>query len=200
MFRPLACLALPALMCLTSFACTAGADGQPAAAATTPGKRAGVKFGIDVLRDEGFKSLAGKRVGLIASPSSVDENLAPTSHLLRDSKAVKLVAMFGPEHGIYGDEYAGDKVDDRTDAKTGIPIYSLYGKTRKPTPEMLANVDVLVFDLQDIGARSYTNISTMKVSMEACAEQGKEPRPRREELLLLRRHRRRPLPPRPDHR
>src|SRR5688572_20430786 len=172
MIRLLACLAMTSLL---SFGCTAGADGQPAgaAAAAAPAKRAGVKFGIDVLRDEGFKSLAGKRVGLIASPSSVDENLTPTSHLLRDAKQVKLVAMFGPEHGIYGDEYAGDKVEDRKDPRTGIPIYSLYGKTRKPTPEMLTNVDVLVFDLQDIGARSYTNISTMKVAMEACAEQGK---------------------------
>ena len=142
-----------------------------AIAAPAPG---GVKFGIDVLREENFKSLAGRRVGLIASPASVDEHLTPTSHLLRDSKNVKLVAMFGPEHGIYGDEYAGDTVADRKDPKTGIPIYSLYGKTRKPTPEMLANVDVLVFDLQDIGARSYTNISTMKVALEACAEQGKE--------------------------
>ncbi len=133
-----------------------------------------VKFGIDVLRDENFKSFAGKRIGLIASPASVDEHLAPTSHLLRDSGAVKLVSMFGPEHGIYGDEYAGDKVDDRKDPRTGIPIYSLYGKTRKPTPEMLAGLDALVFDLQDIGSRSYTNISTMKVAMEACAEQDKE--------------------------
>ncbi len=133
-----------------------------------------VKFGIDVLRDENFKSLAGKRVGLIANPASVDEHLSPTAHVLRDSGgAVNLVALFGPEHGIYGDEYAGDKVEDRKDPKTGIPIYSLYGKTRKPTPEMLENLDTLVFDLQDIGARSYTYISTLKVAMEACAEQGK---------------------------
>lgn len=138
------------------------------------GAAAQVKFGIDVLRDENFKSLAGKRVGLIANPASVDEHLAPTSHVIRDSGVVNLVAMFGPEHGIYGDEYAGDKVTDRKDPRTGIPIYSLYGKTRKPTPEMLAGIDTLVFDLQDIGARSYTYISTLKVAMEACAEQGKQ--------------------------
>src|SRR5688572_11525901 len=88
----------------------------------------GVKFGIDVLRDENFKSLAGKRVGLIASPSSVDEHLAPTSALFQGAGNLKLLAMFGPEHGIYGDEYAGDKVPDKKDPKTGIPIYSLYGK------------------------------------------------------------------------
>jgi uncharacterized protein YbbC (DUF1343 family) len=146
------------------------ATGVRAQSATKPA----VKFGIDVLRDENFKSLAGKRVGLIASPASADEHLAPTSTLFKNAEGLNLVAMFGPEHGIYGDEYAGDKVEDRTDPRTGIPIYSLYGKTRKPTAEMLANVDTLVFDLQDIGSRSYTNISTMKVAMEACAEQDKE--------------------------
>src|SRR5687768_6639944 len=146
----------------------------PAAAIAQPATKPAVKFGIDVLRDENFKSLAGKKVGLIASPSSVEEHLAPTSTLFKQAKGLTLVAMFGPEHGIYGDEYAGDKVEDRTDPRTGIPIYSLYGKTRKPTPEMLANLDTLVFDLQDIGSRSYTNISTMKVAMEACAEQDKE--------------------------
>lgn len=144
------------------------------AASIAFGAKPPIKFGVDVLRDEGFKSLAGKRVGLIASPSSVDEHLAPTSTLFRDAKTLKLVALFGPEHGIYGDEYAGDKVEDRKDPATGIPIYSLYGKTRKPTPAMLAGLDVLVFDLQDIGSRSYTNISTMKVAMEACAEQNKQ--------------------------
>lgn len=159
---------------VTWFALVMTALAGPPAFAQTAANPSGVKFGIDVLRDENFKSLAGKRVGLIASPASVDEHLAPTSHLLRDATEVELVAMFGPEHGIYGDEYAGDAVEDRKDPRTGIPIYSLYGKTRKPTPQMLKNVDALVFDLQDIGARSYTNISTMKVAMEACAELDKE--------------------------
>ena len=133
-----------------------------------------VKFGIDVLREEGFRSLAGKRVGLVANPASVDANLTPTAELFKKQGQFKLVAMFGPEHGIYGDEYAGDKVADRRDPDTGIPIYSLYGKTRKPTPEMLKDLDVLVIDLQDIGSRSYTYISTMKVCMEAAAEQRKD--------------------------
>ena len=119
MTRVLACIALFAAL----FA--------PAAApAQTAGRPSAVKFGIDVLRDENFQSLAGKKVGLIASPSSVDEHLAPTSTLFKQAKGLTLVAMFGPEHGIYGDEYAGDKVEDRKDQKTGIPIYSLYGKTR----------------------------------------------------------------------
>ncbi|MDQ3441183.1 MAG: DUF1343 domain-containing protein, partial [Planctomycetota bacterium] len=162
MTRVLACIAL-----LATFVASGAASAQTAA-------KPSVKFGIDALRDENFKSLAGKRVGLIASPASVDEHLAPTSTLFKNAEGVTLVAMFGPEHGIYGDEYAGDKVEDRTDPRTGIPIYSLYGRTRKPTPEMLAKLDTLVFDLQDIGSRSYTNISTMKVAMEACAEQDKE--------------------------
>jgi uncharacterized protein YbbC (DUF1343 family) len=87
---------------------------------------------------------------------------------------VNLVALFGPEHGIYGDIPAGDKITDRIDERTGLPVFSLYGATRKPAPEMLENIDVLVFDIQDIGCRSYTYISTMGLAMEACAEAGIE--------------------------
>jgi uncharacterized protein YbbC (DUF1343 family) len=129
-----------------------------------------VKLGIDVLRDDGFAQLRNKRVGLVAHPASVDSRLVPTVEILRTAPGVKLMALFGPEHGVWGDEYAGDKVPDRTDPATGLPVFSLYGATRKPTPEMLAELDALVFDLQDIGSRSYTYISTMKVCLEACAE------------------------------
>jgi uncharacterized protein YbbC (DUF1343 family) len=129
-----------------------------------------VKFGIDVLRDENFQSLAGRRVGLVANPASVDENLTSTATLFAQQKNFTLVSLFGPEHGIWGDEYAGDKVTDRTDAATGLPIYSLYGKTRKPTTRSILPIDTLVFDLQDIGSRSYTYLSTLKVCMEACAQ------------------------------
>jgi uncharacterized protein YbbC (DUF1343 family) len=87
---------------------------------------------------------------------------------------VRLVALFGPEHGIYGDVPAGDKIESRTDARTGLPVHSLYGATRKPTPAMLRGLDVLVYDLQDTGCRSYTFISTMGLAMEACAEAGIE--------------------------
>jgi uncharacterized protein YbbC (DUF1343 family) len=133
-----------------------------------------VKLGIDVLRDDGFKPLSGLRVGLVANPASVDSNLVPTAVVLHEAAGVKLVALFGPEHGVWGDEWAGDKVPDRRDPRLGLPVFSLYGKTRKPTPEMLAGVDVLVFDLQDIGARSYTYISTLKELVIACGEQGKK--------------------------
>jgi uncharacterized protein YbbC (DUF1343 family) len=132
-----------------------------------------IKLGIDVLRDRGFDTLQGKRVGVVANPASVDASMTPTVEVLRTAPGVHLVALFGPEHGVWGDEYAGDKIDDRTDPRTGLPVFSLYGATRKPTPAMLDQIDVLVFDLQDIGSRSYTYISTMAVCIEAAAEQNK---------------------------
>ena len=133
-----------------------------------------VKLGVDVLQEEGFAALDGKKVGLVANPASVDGALHPTVEVLRTSNRCKLVALFGPEHGVYGDEYAGVKVADRTDPQTGLKIHSLYGNTRKPTPEMLRGLDALVFDLQDIGSRSYTYISSMRKCLEACAEAGIE--------------------------
>jgi uncharacterized protein YbbC (DUF1343 family) len=133
-----------------------------------------VKLGNEVLRDSGFRALQGKRVGLITNPSGINRNLESTIDVLRNAPGVKLVALFGPEHGIYGDVPAGDKIESRTDARTGLPVHSLYGATRKPTPEMLKGLDALVYDLQDTGCRSYTYISTMGVAMEACAEAGIE--------------------------
>lgn len=141
------------------------ADAQPPAP---------VKLGIDVLRERNFEPLRGKRVGLVVNPASVDSQLRSTIDVLREARGINLVALFGPEHGVYGDEYAGAKIEDRTDPRTGLPIHSLYGATRKPTKAMLDGIDVLVFDLQDIGSRSYTYISTMKLCLEACAENGKD--------------------------
>src|SRR4051812_47785301 len=100
----------------------------------TPSSR--IKLGIDVLCESNFAQVGGKRVGLIANPASVDSHLRSTVDLFKQQDRCKLVALFGPEHGIYADEYAGDEVSDRTDASTGLPIYSLYGKTRKPTTQM----------------------------------------------------------------
>jgi len=111
-----------------------------------------------------------KRVGLITNPSGVNESLEYTSDVFYNNPNINLVALFGPEHGIRGNEYGGDKVKDTVDAATQIPLFSLYGKTRKPSKEMLDLVDVLVFDIQDIGVRSYTYIYTMAKAMEACAE------------------------------
>lgn len=129
-----------------------------------------VMTGIEVLADDDYDLLAGKRVGLVTNPTGVDSNLRSTVDHLAHAKNVKLVALFGPEHGVYGDEYAGAKVANAKDPRTGVPIYSLYGGTRKPTATMLQDIDVLVLDLQDIGSRSYTYISTMQLCLRACAE------------------------------
>lgn len=141
-------------------------------AALTAGAQ--VKPGIEVLRDNGFASLQGKRVGLITNPTGVDNNLVSTVDILANAPGVKLVGLYAPEHGVRGDVHAGDKVDGSVDKATGVPVYSIYGKTLKPTPEMLKDVDVLIYDIQDNGCRSYTFISTMGKAMEACAEQGKK--------------------------
>lgn len=133
-----------------------------------------VKLGSEVLAGNHFKVLQGKRVGLITNPSGVNRRFASTIDVLRGAPGVKLVALFGPEHGIYGDAWAGDKVASTTDARTGLPVHSLYGATQKPTSEMLKGLDALVYDLQDTGCRSYTFVSTMGLAMEACGEAGLE--------------------------
>ena len=133
-----------------------------------------VKPGIEVLRDRGYDVLRGKRVGLVTNPTGVDRQLKSTIDILFEAPEVNLVALYGPEHGVRGNAHAGDLVNDSIDEKTGLPTYSLYGKTRKATPEMLRDVDVLVYDIQDNGCRSYTYISTLGMLMEACADQGKE--------------------------
>jgi uncharacterized protein YbbC (DUF1343 family) len=140
-----------------------------AQSASTPATQP-VKFGIDVLRDDGFKLLDSKRIGIVANPASVDANLVSTVELLANAKNVKVVALFGPEHGIWGDEYAGSTIKDRKDPHTGLPVFSIYGSTRRPTTQMILPLEALVFDLQDIGSRSYTYISTLKTCMEECAQ------------------------------
>jgi uncharacterized protein YbbC (DUF1343 family) len=131
-----------------------------------------VQTGIEVLRQRGFDILKGKRVGLITNPTGVDASLRSTVDILADAPGVKLAALFGPEHGVRGEFAAGDVVGTTTDPKTGVPAYSLYGRNRKPTADMLKQIDILVYDIQDIGCRSYTFISTMGLAMEAAAEAG----------------------------
>ncbi len=144
------------------------------AAVTLCAGAARVKPGVEVLRDHGFEGLKGKRVGLITNPTGVDNKLKSTIDILHDAEGVELVGLYAPEHGVRGDVHAGDHVDNFVDPATGVTVYSIYGKNRKPTPEMLKDVDVLVYDIQDIGCRSFTFISTMGLAMEACAELGKE--------------------------
>jgi len=124
--------------------------------------------GIDVLREQNFELLAGKRVGLITNHTGVALDGTTTKDLLFGSKVCELVALFSPEHGIAGALDA--EVNSSKDSSTGIPIHSLYGKTKRPTPEMLQDIDVLVFDIQDIGARFYTYATTMAYCMEEAAK------------------------------
>ena len=129
-----------------------------------------VMLGIDVLAAENFAPIAGKRVGLLTHPAGVNRYGVPTVEILRKAPNVKLVALFGPEHGIYGDAPAGENIADTVDRRTGLPAYSLYGKHNKPTKEQLKLIDVLVIDLQDIGVRSYTYNVCMRHAIEACFE------------------------------
>lgn len=131
-----------------------------------------VETGLEVLVRNNFDVLQGKRVGLITNPTGVDRNLRSTVDILFSAPGVNLVALYGPEHGVRGDFTAGEHVDFEKDPVTGLPVYSLYGKTRKPTPDMLKDIDILVYDIQDIGSRSYTFISTLGLVMEAAAENG----------------------------
>jgi uncharacterized protein YbbC (DUF1343 family) len=129
-----------------------------------------VQTGIEVLQDNHFKQLDNKHIGLITNPTGINSSFESTIDILHEAKNVHLTAMYSPEHGVRGDYSAGDKVDFFTDPKTNVPVYSLHGQHKKPTPEMLKGIEVLVYDIQDIGSRSYTYISTLGLAMEAAAE------------------------------
>lgn len=133
-----------------------------------------VMLGIDVLESQNFAAVAGKRIGLLTHPAGVNRQGVSTIDVLRRAPNVKLIALFGPEHGIYGNEAAEVKIPDRKDPRTGLPVYSLYGQYRKPTKAMLKGLQALVIDLQDVGTRSYTYVSCMRYVMEACFEEGVE--------------------------
>ncbi len=130
-----------------------------------------VSTGADLLVKSGFEAIDGQRVGLVVNHTATSGG----RHLLdlvHEAENVQLAALFGPEHGIRGDEDAGAHIEDGIDDVTGVPVYSLYGSNRRPTAEMLEGVDVLVFDIQDVGARFYTFIYTMGLSMQSAAEAG----------------------------
>ena len=136
-----------------------------------PPSSAGVTTGAAALAADGFAALAGKRVGLVANHTSrVGEH--HLVDLMSKAANVRLMAIYAPEHGFRGTAVAGAAVRDGRDTATGVPVYSLYGATKSPTPAMLADVDMLVFDIQDIGARFYTYISTMGLAMQAAARHG----------------------------
>lgn len=133
-----------------------------------------IKLGLEILLEKKLPLLRGVRVGLICNPTSVNHDYQHAADLLHAHPEVELTALFGPQHGIRGEtqdnmiEWAGFR-----DRRTGLLAHSLYGTTRKPTAEMLRDVDVLVFDVQDVGTRVYTFIYTMALAMQACKEQGK---------------------------
>jgi len=129
-----------------------------------------VVLGVENFLTNYLELVKNKRVGLLTNPSGVNSRLQSAADLFAANPQINLTALFGPEHGIRGAIYAGERVRDTIDAHTGIPVYSLYGLHRKPTPEMLKNVDVLIIDIQDIGVRAYTYIYTMAKVMEAAAE------------------------------
>ncbi len=156
-----------------SFAGLATASVFATGTTVTAQARAGrVVPGLDVLLGPKRGLLAGKRVGLITNPTGVTVKLESAINRMAQARDFKLAALFGPEHGVRGDAQAGAAVADRMDARTGLPAYSLYGTTRKPTPAMLAGLDVLVFDIQDIGARFYTYPWTLALVMQAAREAG----------------------------
>ncbi|UOR14000.1 DUF1343 domain-containing protein [Halobacillus amylolyticus] len=134
------------------------------------GKYKNFKLGVEVLLEEEKELIEGKRVGLITNPTGVDQELNSIVDLLHNDPDVNLTALYGPEHGVRGSAQAGEYVEYYIDENTGVPVYSLYGETRKPTPEMLENIDVLLFDIQDVGTRFYTYIYTMAYAMEAAQE------------------------------
>jgi uncharacterized protein YbbC (DUF1343 family) len=133
-----------------------------------------VMLGIDVLERDGFAAVRGKRIGLLTHAAGVNRRGESTISVLRHAPGVKLLALFAPEHGLYGTEEAGKNLPDTVDRRSGLPVYSLHGRNRRPTPEMLKGLDALVVDLQDIGARSYTFSSAMLYAMEACFQNNVE--------------------------
>jgi uncharacterized protein YbbC (DUF1343 family)/CubicO group peptidase (beta-lactamase class C family) len=147
---------------------TTANSANTAASAMLPPADAQVLTGVDVLERDNFKQLAGLRVGLVTNHTGRDRAGRQTIDVLREASNVKLVALFAPEHGIRG--AADEKVSDTKDEKTGLPIYSLYGETRRPKPEQLKDLDAIVYDIQDVGARFYTYISTLGYVLEEAAK------------------------------
>jgi uncharacterized protein YbbC (DUF1343 family) len=154
-------------MLLSACATPAGHSAPPTTASVEH-----TRIGIDHLARSVPPQLRGKRVGLITNQTGVTHDGRSSIDVLAGTGAVQLVALFSPEHGIRGTAAPGERVASTVDERTGLPIHSLYGETRKPTPAMLRGIEALVFDIQDIGARPYTYIYTMALGMEAAREAG----------------------------
>lgn len=172
-------LAIPVIAACRGPEAGAGAGGTEAESAAGSAARSAadapastVRPGIEVLLADSSHLIDGRRVGLITNRSGVGRGGTSSIDLLHGYADAELTALFAPEHGIRGTEAEGSAIADATDEGTGLPIYSLYGETRAPTPEMLASIDVLAFDIQDIGARYYTYVSTMALAMTAAGRAG----------------------------
>ena len=157
-------LIVSALFIMLNVACTK--DSSEA----KPNNPSSVKPGIDVLIEKQRNLIDGKRLGLITNPTGITSQFKSTIDALNEVPGAKLIALFGPEHGVRGDIPGGERIATYKDKKTGITVYSLYGETYKPTPEMMKDLDVLLYDIQDIGSRAYTYIYTMAYGMEAARE------------------------------
>ena len=142
------------------------------AAGTSSAQERNVRPGIEVLLTDSLSLVRGRRVGLITNHTGRDRSGTPSIDRLAAHPEVELVALYSPEHGIRGSAEAGVRIESGLDERTGLPVHSLYGETRKPTDEMLEGVDVLLFDIHDVGARYYTYLSTMALAMEAAGERG----------------------------
>ena len=153
-------------------ACIAGLLAAAACATTPAALQAQVRPGLEVLLADSLHVLRGKRVGLITNHTGINRAGRRNVDLLHGAAGVRLVALFGPEHGLAGVVRGGDRIGFGTDSATGLPLHALYGQTRGPTPEMLRDVDVLVYDIQDVGARVYTYVWTMALAAEAAARAG----------------------------
>jgi uncharacterized protein YbbC (DUF1343 family) len=162
-----ACVTTPARLSSSS-AGSAGAAGATAHASVSP-----VRVGVETFLADVPPPLRGKRVGLITNHTGIDGSRNSDIDLIARHKDLKLVALLAPEHGIRGTAEAGERVADEADPKTGVPVYSLYkSEDRGPTPEMLKDVDLLVYDLQEVGGRTWTYVSTMALAMQAAARKG----------------------------
>jgi uncharacterized protein YbbC (DUF1343 family) len=153
-------------------------DGTPAGTAAAPAAETPMEValevlpGVEVLVRDHAEELAGKRVGILTNPTGVTRSLQSTIDAVRAMPGVEVVRLFSPEHGLRGQHYAGDKVDENRDPVSGLPVMSLYGATRRPTPEMLEGLDVILYDIQDVGHRTYTFVSSLTYLMEACEAAG----------------------------
>lgn len=177
-YSPLTCPALPLAALLVALASGCGAAqetpdaGTASAAEPSPPIARAVVPGLEVLLRDSAHLVRGRRVGFLTNQTAVTSDGRSGIDLLHESPDVQLVALFGPEHGLRGGVEGGVRIDTERDERTGLPVFSLYGQVQRPTPEMLEGVEVLLFDMQDIGARPYTFVWTMAMAMEAAAAEG----------------------------